>query len=108
MLLTDLSEAPDGDQIWTILERFYQRAGLEVPPRNDLVGRLLHACRGRFGLIIETVIDAIEVALDTGATSLTSEHFVEVFGAQTACDLSQNVFLTNRWSHVDMERLAFG
>jgi len=108
MHMPDLSEAVDGDRLWTVIERFCNMAGLVAEPRGDLVGRLVHACRGRFGLIIETLVDAIEIAAESGDTALERQHLAEVFAAQTACAMTENVFLTERWSQIDMDRLSFG
>lgn len=105
-LLRDVTEACEGGRLWTVLETYAQKVGLEPPARDDLIGRLIHANHGRFGLCIEMIIAAIEFALEQGCDALHMEHFAEVFADCTDCDDRANVFRTKRWSQVDINAPA--
>lgn len=102
-VLRDVTEKTDGAPLWTLLETYADKAGLAAPARGDLIGRLIHANRGRFGLCIEMIIAAIEVALDNGCEALSREHFAIVFEEATDCVDAENVFLSPFWSQLDLD-----
>lgn len=106
MTLRDVTEAADGDMLWSVLKGFCGKSDLLAPDRADLIGRLIHACRGQFGLCIEMIVDAVELALNAGADVLDNQHFAETFAMYTDCDFGKNVFLARRWSQIDLDRLA--
>lgn len=100
--LPSVSEATDGKLLWRIIEKYSADAGLEPPEQGDLVARLVHASRGRFGRCIENTINAIETALLAGDEFLDVQHFAEAWGMQEGCALGENVFLSPRWSQIDL------
>ncbi|MGX9856383.1 TniB family NTP-binding protein [Limimaricola variabilis] len=104
--LPEVSTSSDRKMLRKILENFVARAGLEMPLSEDLVDRLVHAGRHRFGRCVEQMIDAIEVALMQGDQQLGMHHFAEVFFAQEGCSVSENVFLAPRWSAIDLSARA--
>ena len=106
MTLREVSEAGDGDMLWSILKGYCAKAGPASPERGNLVGRLIYACRGQFGLCIEMIVDAIELAIGERAEALDHQHFAEVFAVHTDCDYDKNVFLSTRWSQINLDRLA--
>lgn len=75
-----------------LLIRYCAKAGLEAPNEVDLIERLFHASRYRFGRCIETIISAIEEALMTGARQLEINHFAAVWEMQEGCGMDKNVF----------------
>jgi len=101
--LPAVTSPADGERLWRLIEKFCARAGLEAPERGDLVDRLIHAGRARFGRCIEQIINAIEVALREGATRLEITHFATAFTMQEGCDPGDNVFLAPRWSQIDLD-----
>ncbi len=83
--LPPLSHAKDGKPLGRQIAVFSQQAGLEPPNDPELIPRLVHASRERFGRCIETIIHAIEVALRCGAVQLDRQHFAEAWGMQEGC-----------------------
>jgi len=70
---------------------------------NDaFYARLLHAAENQFGTMIEYVQDAIEDALDEGATEVTTDHFADVYEARSGCDPEFNVFTSAEWHKIDV------
>ncbi len=104
--LPQMSSEGDRDMLWSLLGSFCECAGLEVPERRDLVERLVHAGRQRFGRCIEQMIDAIECALCRGDRKLQLQHFADAFYAQEGCAAGENVFVTPRWSSIDLRARA--
>ncbi|MCZ4368835.1 TniB family NTP-binding protein [Sulfitobacter dubius] len=94
--------ATDSKLIWKLLVSFCNRVGLEPPQGADLVNRIFHASRQRFGLCIEQMISAIEIALLRGDAKLDAKHFADAFFAQEACSIADNVFLSPRWSSLKL------
>ncbi len=92
----------DSKLLRTLLADFCDRVGLEAPEGGDLLERIIHAGRKRFGLCIEQMISAIEVALLRGDTKLDARHFADAFFAQEACSISDNVFMSPRWSSINL------
>lgn len=88
--------------MWSLLGSFCDRAALQRPERSDLVERLAHAGRHRFGLCIEQIISAIEIALTHGDDRLDVQHFADAFFMQDGCTIGGNVFLSPRWSSIDL------
>ncbi|MCA1775052.1 MAG: TniB family NTP-binding protein [Loktanella sp.] len=104
--LPQVSGAADCKRLWAILGGYCDRASLELPPRGDLIERLVHAGRHRFGRCVEQMIDAIEIALMRGDAQLDIQHFADAFFAQECCAISENVFLVPRWSSINLHSRA--
>lgn len=65
---------------------------------DALIGRLIHAGIGRFGIVIEIIQDAINEALLGEADELRLEHFASAYAARTGCLPEANVFTAaNDW-----------
>jgi hypothetical protein len=77
-------------------------SGMRSPSDEDLVVRLLHASRNRFGRWIENILAAFEVAALDDANELTINHFAESWGMQEGCPMGQNVFLARHWAKIDL------
>lgn len=97
-----IDETAHGAQLRGVLGDFCRRAGLVAPAEKDLVARLIHAGRGRFGRCIESMIQAIEEALRNGDRHLDMQHFAEVFMLTEGCTPERNVFLHHAWRQIDV------
>nr|WP_229582943.1 TniB family NTP-binding protein [Paracoccus sp. S-4012] len=104
--LPSVTRAADGKTLWKLIDSFCVRAELVPPERGDLVDRLIHAGRARFGRCIEQILNAIEVALHDGATTLETEHFARSFDMQEGCRPGENIFRSPRWSQIDVNALG--
>lgn len=100
--LPALSAPRDGRALGHQIADFCRRADLDPPEDPELIPRLIHASRERFGRSIENIIHAIEVALLMGASRLETQHFAEAWSMQEGCALGVNVFLSPRWSGIDL------
>jgi hypothetical protein len=99
--LPPVSVAADGQSFNQMIAQFCQISGLSPIADADLVPRLLHGSRYRFGRCIETVRNAIECALYRDAEALDILDFAEVWACAEGCDSSRNVFLASDWFHID-------
>lgn len=100
--LPALSNAKDGQAIANQIKSFCNVATLSPPNDPELVLRLIHASRARFGRCIETIIQALELALTEGASQLDTQHFAEAWAMQEGCAPGCNVFLNPRWSEISL------
>ena len=100
--LAPMVATADDKLIWKLLTSFCDRAKLAPPEKGDIVERIIHAGRRRFGLCIEQMISAIEIALLRGDAMLDATHFADAFFAQEACPINENVFLVPRWSAINL------
>ncbi|MBN2906679.1 MAG: TniB family NTP-binding protein [Rhodobacteraceae bacterium] len=105
MALPAMSSAKDGAALTEVIQKFSARVGLDPVIDDDLVDRLIHASRNRFGLCIENIIAAIETAVLKGSSRLEILHFAEAWGMQEGCDLGQNVFVSPRWAQIDLDEV---
>lgn len=99
--LPPLSNAKDGKPIAEQIGRFCERAELLPPVEADLVHRLIYASHEMFGRCIENILNAIEVALNSGAVQLDAQHFAQAWAMQEGCPPQSNVFLAPRWSEIN-------
>ncbi|SIO39422.1 TniB protein [Rhodovulum sp. ES.010] len=98
-----VTQATDGLLFRSIVETLCARAGIEPPEAADLVGRLMHASRYRFGRCIDTTIMAIKEALLEGHNRLDLQHFAEYWARTENCAPEKNVFLVPNWSRIELE-----
>ncbi|APX90380.1 hypothetical protein BV394_12110 [Brevirhabdus pacifica] len=103
MPLGAISAVPDQKMLNQIVRTLCKEAGMTAPVSHDLLERLVHASRGRFGRFIEYTLAALEVAAFAGDAELRIQHFAEAWGQREGCELSQNVFLVKNWGQI-----AFG
>ena len=99
--LPPVAEATDGADFRGVIAGYSRVAGLEPPSGPDLIPRLFHAARYRFGRCVETIIGAIECALQGGADRLAIDHFAEFWALQEGRPLGGNVFLVPDWLQID-------
>ncbi|MCR9151420.1 MAG: TniB family NTP-binding protein [Rhodobacteraceae bacterium] len=104
--LPPVSTAADRKVLAKVLGNFCDTAALDRPEQGDLVERLAYAGQQRFGLCVEQMIAAIEVALMRGASRLTIEHFAEAYFEREGCPVAENVFMAPRWSSINLRPSA--
>jgi hypothetical protein len=100
--LADVSPHSDRKALNKVIASFCKAVGLRPPSDEDLVDRLVHASRNRFGRCIENILAAVESAALDGANELTINHFAESWGMQEGCSMGQNVFLSRHWAKIDL------
>lgn len=99
----DLTVGGDSKDIEGLVREYCRRAGLRLDPAGNLIGRLIHGGRGRFGRIVDTTIAAIERALLDGDKALGLAHLAEVWGTQEGCAWEENVFVADDWAALDLD-----
>jgi hypothetical protein len=100
--LPSVTHTTDGDALSGLISSYCDKAGLSAPEDPELVARLIHASRGRFGRCIENIINAIELALTHCDDELSVDHFAESYAMQESCAPGYNVFLVPNWSQIDL------
>lgn len=100
--LADVSPHSDRKALTKVIAGFSDAAGMRPPTDEDLVDRLVHASRNRFGRCIENILAALEAAAMDDADELTINHFAESWGMQEGCGMGQNVFLAHHWAKIDL------
>jgi len=103
MILPPVSAAADGPVLSKALTGYCALAGVAPPEDDDLIPRLIHAARGRFGLCLEAMGNAIELAADADEPEVTIHHFARNFAMQEGCEPLRNPFLSSRWSLIDVD-----
>lgn len=93
--LPPITFTQDGEALMALISAYAERVGLRATPTDDLVQCLIHAAHDQFGLAIEIVIGAIEMALRNGRSEVGQEDFIEYWGMQEGCSIEANVFHTN-------------
>lgn len=71
----------------------------------SLSERLIHAAAFQFGLVIEIIIAAIELAYLRGDNSLSRHHFAQVYADRTACADTFNPFIVDDYYSIDARRV---
>jgi len=100
--LADVSPHSDRKSLTGVIAHFCNATGMLPPEDDDLVDRLVHASRHRFGRCIENILAALEAAALVDAGQLTVNHFAESWGMQEGCAMGQNVFLARHWAKIDL------
>ncbi|KEJ89012.1 TniB family NTP-binding protein [Sulfitobacter donghicola] len=97
IILPTLSEEVDGELFKDILTYYCDRAGRGAPVEADLIARLFHGARYRFGRAVELIVHAIEMALVADDADLTIDHFARAWGMQEGCTAQKNVFYAEQF-----------
>lgn len=97
MVLPDLVEQVDGDSFRDVIAQYCQRVGLGEPVEVDLIGRIFHGARYRFGRALELLLQAMEVAIERGDEDLDIGHFAAAYAMNEACTAAENVFYAERY-----------
>ncbi|WP_116599990.1 TniB family NTP-binding protein [Primorskyibacter marinus] len=107
MPLGDVSPHSDRRALTGVISNFCTAVGIRPPSEEDLVDRLVHASRNRFGRCMENILGALEAAALDDADELTMQHFAVSWGMQEGCGLGQNVFLARHWAKIDLSEAKF-
>lgn len=84
------------------------RAGLATAPDSQTIAlaeRLVRASAFQFGLVIEIVIAAIEVALLEETTALQARHFVLAYEHRSSCSGAFNPFIITDYRRIDARKV---
>ena len=100
--LADVSPHSDRKALTKVIASFCNAVGFLPPSDEDIVDRLVHASRNRFGRCIENILAALEAAALDDVEQLTINHFAESWGMQEGCAMGQNVFLARNWAKIDL------
>ncbi|WP_170783750.1 TniB family NTP-binding protein [Ruegeria lacuscaerulensis] len=98
-----LAPGLDDANLLHLIEAFTDEIGLRFERDKLLAGRLIHASRCRFGRAVETILNAIECAVEECAPNLTTMHFAEAWGMQEGCDWERNVFVSPNWASIELD-----
>lgn len=101
MVLPKLAEPIHGDMYRTVMADYCGRVGLEPPVEADLIGRVFHGARYRFGRAIELLLLAMEFAIEQDDDHLTIDHFASAYAMNEACPASENVFYVDSYHVLD-------
>ncbi len=105
LILPLVDAMADRDDILAIMDAHCEIAELLPPTEADLVDRLVHAARQRFGLCIEYSISAIERALLEGAGQLSMYHFAAAWSLTEGDTIDRNIFLADDWWQIDPDHI---
>jgi hypothetical protein len=106
LILPPVDADADRIDLMAIIEMHCEIAGLDFPVDNDLIDRLVHAARKRFGLCIEYSVGAVERALAAGADQLSVHHFAAAWSLLEGEVINRNVFLAEEWWQIDPDRIT--
>jgi type II secretory pathway predicted ATPase ExeA len=88
-----------------LIKTFCDAADLTPPDEDYLIDRLVYASRSRFGRCIENILAALECAVLNGETEVTIQYFAESWAMQEGAVAGKNVFLSPRWTEIDLAEL---
>ncbi|WP_226629689.1 TniB family NTP-binding protein [Alloyangia pacifica] len=97
MVLPDLVEQVDGDSFRDVITQYCERVGLGAPVEADLIGRIFHGARYRFGRALELLLQAMEIAIGRGDDDLDIGHFAAAYAMNEACTAADNVFYAEHY-----------
>lgn len=103
--LSAVGHAPD---TVGLIEDYAVRVGLGAAPDAqmiELAERLIHAAAFQFGLVIEIIIAAIELALLERANVLQARHFALAFELRSSCSDAFNPFIVNDYRQIDARKV---
>ncbi|MFD2842215.1 TniB family NTP-binding protein [Paracoccus cavernae] len=103
-----LSAAAHARDTAGLVESYATRAGLTVAPDAqgiDMAERLIHAAAFQFGLVIEIIIAALEVALLAGSAVLWANHFALAFEERSSCSDAFNPFIVGDYHRIDARKV---
>ncbi|MCR8827328.1 TniB family NTP-binding protein [Pseudosulfitobacter koreensis] len=103
--MPSISAATHEKSLRSLVQSFCDEAGLLPPREVDLIDRLVYASRGRFGRCIENIIAALEMTVLKNETQVTVQHFAESWAMQEGAVPGMNVFLSPRWTDIDLAKL---
>lgn len=103
---SNLQHGVDEVDLAALVDHYCEEAGLTARVDADVMARLITASRHRFGRAIDTIINAIECAMWEGEQTLGVDHFAESWAMQEGCEPSNNVFLSDHWLSIQLDKGA--
>tara|TARA_R110002124_G_scaffold106160_2_gene257710 strand:+ start:6678 stop:7670 length:993 start_codon:yes stop_codon:yes gene_type:complete len=103
---SNLQHGVDEGGLLSLVDHYCEEANIKARADTDVMARLITASRHRFGRAIDTIINAIECALLEGDKILGIEHFAEAWAMQEACDPDANIFLSEYWLSIQLDKGA--
>lgn len=103
--LSPLIHAPD---VIGLIGEYAIRADLTAAPDSQTIAsaeRLIHASAFQFGLVIEIIIAAIEVALLEQAQVLQARHFALAYEQRSSCSDAFNPFIVTDYRRIDARKV---
>jgi type II secretory pathway predicted ATPase ExeA len=104
LALDPISSVGNSRLLKGILHTLCGEVGIAAPCETDLVERLVHASRQRFGLFIENTLGALETAALAGAARLNNDHFAQNWALREGPEMGRNVFLARDWSRIELTK----
>lgn len=95
--LCSLNPDQDAEAVLQLLATKAEDAGLHLDASDALVLRLLAACDGRFGLMVELVTEACEVARSESTAVLDAIILADVWADRADVLAHENHFLAQDW-----------
>lgn len=102
--LPELVVGIHSDMFRTVMADYCGRVGLMTPVEADLIDRIFHGARYRFGRAIELLLVALEFAIERDDEYLTIDHFASAYAMNEACLASENVFYADFYHVLDPDR----
>lgn len=102
--LPELVVGIHSDMFCTVMADYCGRVGLMTPIEADLIDRIFHGARYRFGRAIELLLVALEFAIEGDDAYLTIDHFASAYAMNEACAASENVFYVDNFHALDPDR----
>jgi hypothetical protein len=101
-----LQSPEDTPMMEGIISGLAQVVGLEVKSNTSefVAPRLMHAALYRFGIAIELIHEAIELAV-LEEKKLSFDHFATAYADRTGASASLNPFVSPRWADIDCTRV---
>ncbi|PRY74510.1 TniB protein [Yoonia maritima] len=103
-----ISAGANAEDVQGLLAGYAKRGQIRLA--SDTVGiplseRLIHAAAFQFGLVIEIIIEAIELAYVRGDEILSQHHFAQTYTDRTACADAFNPFIVDDYYAIDARRV---
>lgn len=104
MVLPELVVGIHSDIYRTVTINYCARVALKPPIEADLIGRIFHGARYRFGRAVELLLEALEFAIEGDDEYLTIDHFASAYAMNEACPASENVFYVDTYHVLNPDR----
>lgn len=104
LALDEISPVRDSRLLNAVVRTLCAEVGMAPPQASELIERLVHASRRRFGRFIENTLGALETAALAGASSLDVSHFAENWALSEGAEIGKNVFLARDWAQIDLTK----
>jgi hypothetical protein len=90
----DLTRQADMDELLDLTFSYAEKAGLDFSQlaEKDFLERLVYACLGRWGLIIEMVIEALTLCQIEGSTVCSIDHFSRAYAKTYSTPIGYSPF----------------